>query len=191
MTPRIETCNGFDKRNQGKRDFFIELKNGVFYVDENLEDEAPALLATELRYSKLSVQQFREQRSKEVTELRSKRASLYIPLLEKHVIWPFAFGVIDGKDTRKRADPHFIQGGQPRVYEYIPPRTFVVEEAIGRKERPVIWLHEFTEYLLMVILPYDPAHFIADKIEGLARQIFFNFSRGDVRQHQPSSVKVD
>ncbi|MCL4397979.1 hypothetical protein M1403_03045 [Patescibacteria group bacterium] len=192
MLYSIETSDGFSRRNRGERDFLVELKDHTLNVDSRLRNEAQALLATELRYQGLCKEEFRAKRRLEVADLRSKRTSPYIPVADKQTLGPFTFGTVNGKRTRKEADPHFAQGGQPKVYDYIPPRTFVAEEALDPQEIPVTWLHEFSEYLFMsLLLPYDPAHFIADKLEGLARKVLINFAWRDIREHQPAPVKGD
>lgn len=75
--------------------------------------------------------------------------------------------LVNGKTVRDLYYLDFVQGGNDKVYSFIPKNEIWIEDCINPKEIPYIILHEAHERYLMKHkkLNYDSAHTLASKME--------------------------
>ena len=172
--------NGFWYRNHINPDFMFGFQGKTFLYDKKLTaDETPKqLIKYDLLFSKAkdsrSYWKLRRAKIAKLKKLRSSKITF-----EKSIVWKlslkiFTLAIVNGAYLRKYFDPHFIQGGQTKVYSYIPKGFFIVEKALDKREIPVVFMHEILEYFLMSPKRnYQRSHDIADKLERYVRKILF------------------
>ncbi len=178
-----EAVDGFRYRNHVTSDFMFGWQKGKFLYDKSLlpDETVEQLKVYEEPYRKAQTpEEYWKIRNNEIAKLREKRPSTIT--FEQSVVHQinlglFTFAVINGAFVRKYFDHQFVQGGQHNVYDYVPERWFVAEKALDPREYPLVFFHEFSEYLLMFVhKQYQDCHYVADKIERFIRKLAFGAS---------------
>lgn len=82
-------------------------------------------------------------------------------LLNGLMVW-----LVDGRLVRSGFNIDFVQGGHPRVYEFVPEGEIWVDDDVDWKEWGYVILHELHEYNQMSKgMPYEKAHAESSALE--------------------------
>lgn len=175
-----EAIHGLEYRNHISPDFMFGYINGKFLYDRRLllNETVEQLQAYEEPYiNTRTPEEYWEIRNKEVAKLKEKRPSEITfdqSVVRQINLVLFTFAVINGAFIRQYFDSQFVQGGQHNVYSYVPKLWFVAEKALDKREIPLVFVHEFSEYLLMFVHKnYQDCHAVADWVERKIRGLVF------------------
>jgi hypothetical protein len=102
-------------------------------------------------------------KKKEIKKIHRRLLKLYSN--DKIQVW-----IVDWELVRGLYFVDFTQGGNDKVYKFIPENEVWIDDNVSQKERKFILLHEIHERNLMKKgMKYEPAHQFSSTIENYAR----------------------
>jgi hypothetical protein len=157
-------------------------REGIFFIANALarmKAKADGAEEESASTSGLNVERFLRERLNSI-KYRAGRAHKRVPMKiyrEQYTTLPderftVKLWIVDGNLVRSFYSTEYTEGGHGYVYPWVPKDEIWVEEAVDRRERPFIVIHEYLEHRLMRDrkLDYETAHAICSKVEFHCRK---------------------